>query len=195
MFKGQTLVGTSRVLPSTDPGVIPWKRNLFKIFTQDYFLFSQKLKQFHWQIFNLCEGECGLDLEGDELGPLLDHQLQLLGVAHLQVFYCDDSAHCSHKKAPPPLSSSNNKANQTLSTFALVQLKNVQIVQWWKWSHPLPVCLKDQISRSEQALPLNEGVDDDSRHNHLKSHKSWRISKTSISFQVPHLNLSMIRFS
>ena len=55
-------------------------------------MFSQKLKQFHWQIFNLCEGECGLDLEGDELGPLLDHQLQLLGVAHLQVFYCDDSA-------------------------------------------------------------------------------------------------------
>ena len=65
-------------------------------------MFSQKLKQFHWQIFNLCEGECGLDLEGDELGPLLDHQLQLLGVAHLQVFYCDECTNCAVVKVVSP---------------------------------------------------------------------------------------------
>ena len=40
----------------------------------------------------------------------------------------------------------------------------------WK-SHPFPVRFKNEISGPEQPLPLDEGVDDDSRHNHLQRHK------------------------
>ena len=46
-----------------------------------YLTFQQGLQQIENQ--DLCEWECGLDLEGDKFCPLLNHHLQLLRIANL----------------------------------------------------------------------------------------------------------------
>ena len=91
---------------------------------------------------DLSEGECGLDLEGDELRPLLNHQLKLLRIAHLP---CITRIERPKRKMP---------------------------LRRKKGTDPLAIRLKDEISRSEQPLPLNEGVNDDPCHYHLQRHKS-----------------------
>ena len=89
---------------------------------------------------------------------------------------------------------SEAKKSKILKLWAstTIKLNNERIVYLWRveneeerWevkSHPFPVRFKNEISGPEQPLPLDEGVDDDSRHNHLQRHKLWRISKTYIVF-------------
>ena len=64
------------------------QQDLFQLSFQDNscvynFTPVEPLSNWIKSVLDLCEGEGGLDLESDELGPLLNHWLQLLRIAHL----------------------------------------------------------------------------------------------------------------
>ena len=87
------------------------------------------------KLFNLSERKCGLDLECDKLGALLNHGLKLLRITHLLW-------------------------KRVMCIFFLLSLTLEK-------TDPLAICLQDQISRSEESLSLDEGVDDNSRNYNL----------------------------
>ena len=137
------------------------QRYLFKIFVIDYF----------------CEGIFKCEI-------FLHWRKHLLNIPNLSEFvvwtWVRESVGWILRVMNSVPSSITNWSCSGLRTWCITRIerpKRKMPLRRKKGTDPLAIRLKDEISRSEQPLPLNEGVNDDPCHYHLQRHKSSRIAK------------------
>ena len=122
----------------------PWYNPSLKghALEQLYLTFLQGLQQIENQ--DLCEWECGLDLEGDKFCPLLNHHLQLLRIANLT----DVKMKISPQKMKLTLSPFASRIRSPgLSRPCLSMNESMMILATITWKH----FLKNSFSKKQKS--------------------------------------------